>query len=411
MDTLHRAHRMADELVALRRRLHRDPEIGLDLPRTQATVLGALADLPLEIGRGHNSTSVTAVLRGRAQASSTPPAPVLLRADMDALPVTERTGLPYASARSGAMHACGHDLHTAMLVGAARLLAAARDDLAGDVVFMFQPGEEGWEGAQAMIDEGVLDAAGRRVDAAYALHVFSALGRGVHVRAGTMMAASATLRVVVRGRGGHASAPHRAADPIPATAEMIMALQTFVTRQVDALDPVVITVGVVRAGTRGNVIPETAEFEGTVRSFSAAAAETVRRGTPTLLAGIAAAHGVEVEVEVEPQRPATVNDDGEARMAAEVVAEVLGSERCRPLHRPFTGSEDFSRVLAEVPGAFIAVGATPEGVDPGSAPDNHSGNAVFDESVLPEGATVYAELARRRLRQGAPVCEDGAVVR
>ena len=282
MDTLIEARGLADRMVALRRRLHREPEIGLHLPDTQATVLDALADLPLEIERGHGSTSVTAVLRGRAGASLCDrPAPVLLRADMDALPVTEATAASFASTRPGAMHACGHDLHTAMLVGAAHLLASRTDDLEGDVVLMFQPGEEGWEGARTMIDEGVLDAAGPRVGAAYALHVFAALGPGFHTRPGTMMAASSGLHVVVRGRGGHASAPHRAADPVPATAEMITALQTFATRALDVQDPAVITVGTVRAGARANVIPQTAEFEGTIRTFSAATAERVRAGLTT----------------------------------------------------------------------------------------------------------------------------------
>jgi amidohydrolase len=415
MDMLVSAHELTDRLVALRRRLHRDPEIGLDLPGTQAAVLDALAGLPLEVTCGRRSSSVTAVLRGRdARSSGSSRGPsrrrtVLLRADMDALPVVETTGLPFASTRPGAMHACGHDLHTAMLVGAAHLLAARRDELDGDVVLMFQPGEEGYEGARTMIEEGVLDAAGSRVDAAYALHVFSALATGVHTRPGTITAASAALRVTVRGRGGHASAPHRAADPVPATAEMITALQTLVTRRIDVFDPAVITVGTLRAGTRGNVIPDTAEFEATVRSFSSATAESIRTCVTTLIGGIAAAHGLEADVRVEPQRPATVNDPAEAGFAAGIAADLLGPSRYAALEHPLAGSEDFSRVLAEVPGAFVALGATPAGTDPGTAPDNHSGAADFDESTVPEGAALYAELARRRVRTTAD--QHGAVIR
>jgi hippurate hydrolase len=192
-------------------------------------VLDFLAGLPLEISTGSALSSVTAVLRGGGGSGGPV---VLLRGDMDALPVTERTGLEYASQTEGAMHACGHDLHTAMLAGAARLLAARQHELPGTVVFMFQPGEEGLAGARYMIEEGVLDAAGKRPDAAYALHVFSAEPTGVvSTRPGPMMASSQVLEVTVHGQGGHASTPHRAADPIPAACEMVTALQTMVTRR------------------------------------------------------------------------------------------------------------------------------------------------------------------------------------
>ena len=193
---------LQDDMVALRRDLHRHPEIGLQLPRTQRAVMDAIAGLGLDVTTGKSLTSVTAVVRGRAGGPA-----VLLRADMDALPVTELTGLDYASEVDGAMHACGHDMHTAMLVGAAHVLAAQRDELAGDVVLMFQPGEEGWDGASYMLDEGVLDAAGRPVSAAFALHVMSAgLSEGMFAsRRGTVMAASDSLHVTVRGEGGHGS--------------------------------------------------------------------------------------------------------------------------------------------------------------------------------------------------------------
>lgn len=258
------ADTLAAELTRLRRELHADPEIGLDLPRTQQRVLRALDGLPLEISTGKATTSVTAVLRGAADGPA-----VLLRADMDALPVAETTGLDYASQMPEAMHACGHDLHTAMLVGAARLLSERRAELAGDVVLMFQPGEEGWDGAQQMIDEGVLDAAGKPLAAAYAMHVFSAgLPSGHFVtRPGPILAASDGLFVTVHGQGGHGSAPHRAKDPVAAISEMVTALQTMITRRFDVFDPVVLTVGTLRAGTRHNVIPETASFEATVRTF------------------------------------------------------------------------------------------------------------------------------------------------
>ena len=232
------AAKLAGEIAELRHAIHREPEIGLDLPKTQAKVLDALDGLPLEISTGRALSSVTAVLRGGAR-SRRPGPVVLLRGDMDALPVTEETGLPYASAVPGAMHACGHDLHTAMLAGAARLLSARQADLPGTVIFMFQPGEEGYAGARHMISEGVLDAAGQRPVAAYALHVTSnKLPCGMFsTRPGPMLAAADQITVTVHGRGGHASQPHRAADPIPAACEMVLALQTHGDQEVRRVRP------------------------------------------------------------------------------------------------------------------------------------------------------------------------------
>lgn len=285
-DRLHDdAQALAADLTALRHRLHRHPEIGLDLPVTQQTVLESIEGLGLEVTTGDSVSSVTAVLRGGRAGGPT----VLLRGDMDALPVQEQTGLDYTSEVDGAMHACGHDLHTAMLVGAARLLSQHRDELAGDVVFMFQPGEEGWDGAGRMLDEGVLDASGRRVDSAYGMHVKSGqVPRGMFTtRPGTLMAASDGLHVTVRGSGGHGSTPQLARDPVTAAAEMITGLQTLITRRFDVFDPVVITVGSLNAGTKRNIIPDEATFDATVRSFSASARDRVRELAPQLCRQIA----------------------------------------------------------------------------------------------------------------------------
>jgi amidohydrolase len=383
---------LRDDLVRLRRDLHREPELGLELPRTQEKVLAALDGLPLEIETGTALSSVTAVLRGSA------PGPVvLLRGDMDALPLTERSGLPYASATDGLMHACGHDLHTAMLVGAARLLSAA--DFAGSVIFMFQPGEEGFAGARLMIEEGVLDAAGERPVAAYALHVASGLmpsGRFLS-RRGTIMGGADQLKVTVRGAGGHGSQPHLAKDPIPAAAEMVTALQTFVTRAFDVFDPVVLTVGSFNAGTVSNIIPDEALLGVTIRSFSAEARARVNDGLRELVNGIAAAHGLTASVEHEVGYPATVNTAAEAEFAAGTVGDLYGPERFVWIPDPMTTAEDFSFVLEEVPGAFVFLGACPPDRDPRSAPFNHAANAVFDDAVLADGATLLAELALRRL--------------
>jgi amidohydrolase len=381
-----------DDLVRLRRALHREPEVGLDLPRTQEKVLAALDGLPLEVTTGVSLSSVTAVLRG-----SSPGPVVLLRADMDALPLTERPGAGYASATAGRMHACGHDLHTAMLVGAARLLSGA--DFAGSVVFMFQPGEEGDAGARRMIGEGVLDAAGERPVAAYGLHVVSALlPRGCFVtRRGPLLAAADELHVTVHGEGGHASQPHLARDPIPAACEMVTALQTLVTRSFDAFDPVVLTVGSFHAGTKANIIPDEARFELTIRSFSHEAHARVTERVREVVAGIAAAHGLTAGVHPAMDYPVTVNDGAEAELAAGTVHDMYGPERFAWAPNPMTAAEDFSYVLEEVPGAFVLLGACPPDRDPATAPFNHAPDAAFDDAVLADGAALLAELALRRL--------------
>jgi amidohydrolase len=387
---------IAGDMARLRRAIHAEPEIGLDLPLTQQKVLAALDGLPLEVTTGTALSSVTAVLRGTRDSGGPV---VLLRGDMDALPVTERTGLDFASRLDGAMHACGHDLHTAMLAGAARLLSARRDELAGSVVFMFQPGEEGYAGARYMIEEGVLDAAGERAAAAYALHVTSAqLPCGVFsTRPGSMMAAAEVLDVTVRGHGGHGSQPHHAADPIPVACEIVMALQAMVTRKFDIFDPVVITVGSFHAGTTDNVIPDSAHFLATVRSFSPASREQVRDAALRVVRDIASAHGLSATAEFTNSYPVTVNDQAEAQFAADVVAGVLGERRYVGQTNPQAGAEDFSYVLEQVPGAFVMLGACPPGADPATAPFNHSADAVFDDAVLSDGAALYAELALRRL--------------
>jgi amidohydrolase len=396
------ADALSGELTELRHQLHRTPEIGLQLPRTQQTLLGALDGLGLEISLGEGLSSITAVLRGGRSSGRA----VLLRGDMDALPVQERTGEAFSSEVDGVMHACGHDLHMAMLVGGARLLAAHRDELAGDVVLMFQPGEEGWNGAGAMIDEGVLTAAGPRVSAAYGMHVRSNKNpNGVFTTRGhTMMSASSRLNVTVRGRGGHGSSPHLGRDPISAAAEMITSLQTMVTRRFDIFDPVVVTVGMMKGGSARNIIPDTADFSATVRTFSRATGAAIGPAATAVCQGVALAHGLEVAVEYVEEYPATVNDPGEAQFLADVVADVFGKDSYLPMEFPEPGSEDFSRVLEEVPGSYVMLGACVT-EDYLSAPSNHSPLARFDDRVLSRGALLHAELAVRSLARLAGPAE------
>jgi hippurate hydrolase len=386
---------LLDVMLPVRRDLHSFPEVGLDLPRSQERILAALDGLGLETTLGTTSSSVTAVLRG------TKPGPtVLLRADFDALPVMEKTGLSFA-ATTGTMHACGHDLHAAMLVGAAHLLHDRRDALPGDVVLAFQPGEEGYDGAGHMLADGVLEASGSRASAAYALHVFaSVFPSGVLAsRSGPLMAAVDTLAVTVRGVGGHGSVPHRAKDPVLAAADMVTALQVAVTREFDVFDPVVVTTGELHGGTAHNVIPGEAHFASTVRSFTEAARTQLQEVLPRVCRGIALAHGVEVDVELRPLFPPTVNDADEAQWALAQGREMLGGERVLELPHPVTGSEDFSRILDAVPGAMLFLGATPPGSDPATAPYNHAPEADFDEAVLTSGAELLAALATERLRR------------
>jgi len=396
-DLLAEAESHAAELAELRHDLHRIPEIGLDLPRTQARLLAALESLGLEISTGRGLSSVVGVLRG-----ARPGPAVLLRGDMDALPVTEDSGEPFTSEHPGVMHACGHDLHVAGLVGAARLLAAHRDEIAGSVVLMFQPGEEGPHGARIMIEEGVLDAAGTRVVGAYGVHVASGMipTGVVTARAGTLMAANDSVLVTVRGRGGHGSMPHLAADPVPVAAEMVLALQTAVTRQFDAHDPVVVTVGRITAGTTDNVIPDTAELAATVRTFSPESHAAVPERITRVLEHVAAAHGLTAEVDYQRGYPVTVNDAAEVARVERVVGTVAGPGRYVTLPQPLSGAEDFSYVLQEVPGAYVFVGATPAGEDPATAPYNHASKARFDDSAVPLSAAVLAALALDRLAQG-----------
>lgn len=400
---------IADDLVALRRRLHEQPEIGLHLPQTQRAVLDALEGLDLEITLGQGLSSVVAVLRGHAEApggsgagSSRPV--VLLRGDMDALPVTEDLDLPYVSQQPGVMHACGHDLHVAGLVGAAQILHAMRDELAGDVVFMFQPAEEGPGGAAPMIEEGLLDAAGPRADAAYAIHVISAdYPHGVWwARPGPIMAAADELTITVRGHGGHGSAPHNALDPVPVACEIVLALQSMVTRRFSAFDPVVVTVGRISGGTKNNIIADTALVDTTIRTFSREHRDQAMRLIPQVAEGVAAAHGLTVEVERGFGYPVTANDPVEFDFVRDTIVELFGADRWVDMPHPEAGSEDFSYVLDEVPGAYVFIGAARPGVDPATADANHSPRADFDDAVVPDMAVLLAELALRRCRGGRP---------
>lgn len=395
------AEALLEGAVELRRRLHRHPELGLENPRTQAAVLESIDGLGLSVTTGDRATtSVIAVLDG-----DEPGPTVLLRGDMDALPMPEDTDLDFASEVDGAMHACGHDAHVAMLAGAARLLAGRRSRLAGRVVFMFQPGEEGYAGAKEMLDEGLLEVAaaggGAPVSLAFAIHQTPTIPSGVIACRGRSILASAdSLFITVRGRGGHASMPHQALDPIPVACEIVLALQSMVTRRVDVFDPAVVTVAKIRAGTTGNVIPESARLEGTIRTVSAKTRDAVLSDIERLASGIASAHGAEADVRLDRGYPVTVNDVDGAAFSLASAAAVLGEAAAVEMPSPVMGAEDFSYVLEQVPGAMAFLGTRPPGVSGPVAP-NHSNRMVIDESAMAAGIATYSAVALRWLAAGA----------
>ena len=385
-----------DQAIALRRRLHEHPELGNHLPDTQAQVLEAIDGLDLTVTLSTTTSGVVAVLDG-----DEPGPTVLLRGDMDALPMPEDTGLDFASRIDGAMHACGHDSHVAMLAGTAKLLAARRGSLTGRVAFMFQPGEEGHDGAKHMLEDGLLAtvAAGAEpVSLAFAIHQSPTIPSGVIATKGSSLMASAdSFTITVRGRGGHASMPHHASDPIPIACEMVGAFQTLVTRRVDVFDPAVVTVARIRAGTTSNVIPETAELLGTVRTVSEKARDAVLADIEQVARGIASAHGATAEIVVERGYPVTVNDTDAAVFALATAATLLGKRNAVEMPNPVMGAEDWSYVLQQVPGAMAFLGTRPAGVAPHETAPNHSNRMILDEEAMVAGIATYAGVALRWL--------------
>ena len=385
------AHTVQPRTVALRRALHRRPELGLELPATRDAVLGALADLPLQVHLGQSVTSVVAVLDG-----DRPGPTVLLRGDMDALPLHEDTDLEFASEIPGAMHACGHDTHVAMLASAARVLADHRDEIAGRVLLMFQPGEEGFFGARVMLDEGLLDDLPPESTRGFAIHISSEYRSGeIHLRPGALCASADDVSITVRGKGGHAAAPHHARDPIPVAAEMITALQVAMTRSNDMFDPAVLTIGHLSAGTTTNIIPETALLEGTFRCMS----DERRSAMPHLIRrvarGVASAHEVEAEVRFKPLYPTTINDAGVVGRVRDIAEGILGETEVHEMPAPQMGAEDWSYVLQRIQGAMVFLGGRPAGAEADGYPHNHSNVVVFDEDAMAVGMALYTAVAQR----------------
>lgn len=382
------------EIVKLRRAIHADPEIGNFCPRTTAKLKAALDGLPLEIHESTSTTGFIAILRGGSGNGRT----VLLRGDMDALPMPEETGLDFASQVPNAMHACGHDTHCSMLVGAARALSARKDTLPGNVVFMFQPGEEGHHGARFMIEDGLLDI--QRPDSAFALHIYpNAAAGAVQTRPGALLASTDQLNISVRGKGGHAAMPHDALDPIPVAAEIVTALSTFVARRIPATDPAVLSITQIEGGSAYNIVPDEVRMKGTLRTLSPRTREKARAGMTRIIEGIAAAHGLTAELRIDDGYPVTVNDPRAVAILKEI-SEAIEPGKWQPMPAPIMGGEDFSYVLREVPGAMTFLGVAPEGSDPATNPPLHNTKMTVEESVMAKGVALHCAYAERFLDRG-----------
>ena len=372
------------QLVRWRRDLHQHPELGFEEHWTSDYVARALEGLDLEVHRGVGRTGIAAILRA-PQADGA----LLLRADMDGLPVQEVEGRDYGSQVEGRMHACGHDGHMAMLLGATRLLATRRDELKHDVLFCFQPAEEGRGGAREMIRDGVLDLADVR--AVYGLHLWSGHPVGsLHLRPGPTMAAQDEIEAIFRGFGGHAAAPHVARDPIVAASHAISALQTIVARNVDPLEAAVITIGAIHGGSATNIIPDDCRILGTLRCFNEEVRTLMRRRIPEVLEHTARACGCEAEVEIRHGYPATINDATAVELVRRAARPIFGADQ---VHEPppMAASEDFSYFLNERPGAFAFVGAG--NAQRGITAPHHSPQFDIDEASLPHGAQLLAAIA------------------
>ncbi|MGA1767275.1 MAG: M20 metallopeptidase family protein, partial [Aquiluna sp.] len=366
----------AQTLIGIRRELHQIPEFALDLPKTQARILESIEGLG-EITLGKDLTSIALVIRG-----GKPGPTVLLRADMDALKVEEETGLEYAST-NGFMHACGHDLHMAGAIGAAHLLATHKDELNGDVLIWFQPGEEGHHGADVMIEEGMLELTGSRPVAAYGLHVFTSLPLGaIACKPGPLMASAGDLHVSFHGSGGHGSMPWLSKDPVTPMVEAITALQNLINKSFDQFDPVILNVGWIRAGDDAttNVIADSASFGATVRTFSEVNTKKLHELAPKLIHSIAEGFGLRAEVEFGRATKVLMNDPASVERVEKVAKSLVGEAGYVPMQNPIAGGEDFASIVAEVPGAFVFVGACPPEIDYQTAPTNHSAKATFDDS-------------------------------
>ncbi len=389
-ELLDSAKQIQPRLVDLRRRIHAEPELGLDNPATRSKILEELDGLGLEIQLHKNSSGIVATLRGKK-----PGRRVLLRGDTDALPMPELTDLPFSSKFPDRMHACGHDAHTSMLAGAARILSEHRDKIAGEVVFMFQPGEEAYGGAAAMIEEGLPE-----VDGAFAIHIAPQIPVGrVGTKPGSFMASYDDFEIQVVGRGGHASMPHDCIDPVPVACEIVLALQSFITREIPATDPGVLTVTQIHAGTTNNVIGDSVTITGTMRALSDRTRGVMLEGLPRIAEGIASTHRAKAMIDITSGYPVVVNDAKFEAFARDVIADLLGPDAVLNLPDPIMGAEDFSYVLQQTSGVMVMLGVRPP--DSKRPAPCHSSRMMLDEEAMSLGAALHASIATQFLAKSS----------
>jgi amidohydrolase len=380
------------DVIELRRDIHRHPELGFEEIRTAGVVADRLRRLGYEVRTKVGETGVVGILR-----SKRPGRTILLRADMDALPIREETGLPFASADVGKMHACGHDGHVAILLGAAQIIMERQDELAGTIVVCFQPAEEGKGGAKAMIRDGVLEDP--HVDRVYGLHLLSQAPSGViRVRPGPVMASSDSIEIIVRGKGGHGAAPHETNDPILTAAHFITAVQSVVSRKIEPIEPAVVTIGAIHGGTIHNVIPDEVRMLGTVRAFAADVRSQMQPRIEAVLRGACESHGATYEFDYDWRYPVTANDPDEAAYVRALATRVVGEERSQDM-KPTMGAEDFSFMLEQRPGCFFFLGTQSD--ESTSAP-HHNARFSIDEGALETGVKMMVALA---LDAPAPAAE------
>lgn len=382
MPVVNRIADFADDMAAWRQHLHRHPELGFDCPKTAAFIAERLREFGVdEIHEGIAQTGIVAIINGQGAGQT-----IGLRADFDALPMTEMTGLDYASETPGKMHACGHDGHTAMLLGAAKYLCETRN-FSGRVALIFQPAEEDGGGGEVMVQEGIMD----RFDVAQVYGIHNAPGEAFgsfSTRAGPLLAAADTLHIRITGKGGHAAHPDETRDPVMAACGMAQAIQTIVSRNLDPLKQLVISVTQIHTGTTDNVIPTEAYLNGTIRTFDKEVREMARTRLAEIVAGQAASYGVEAELEYEEGYPSTVNDADKMAFAAEVAQEIAGADAINREATPIMGAEDFSYMLEARPGAFLMLGQ-------GEGPSVHHPEYNFNDEVAPVGASFFVRLVER----------------
>ena len=392
---LHALNERAGEFISLRRDIHRHPELAFEEHRTAALVADKLEGWGYEVERGVGGTGVVGrLVRGNG------PRRLGIRADMDALPIREASGREWASERAGVMHACGHDGHTAMLLAAARHLAD-QGEFSGTLHLVFQPAEEGGAGAARMIEDGLFDR--YPCDAIFAMHNMPGIAQGhMAMREGAMMASSDYASIVLKGVGGHGAMPHKATDPLVAAAGIVMALQTIVSRNIDPLQPAVVTVGALNAGQANNVIPATARLELSVRSLDRQVRAVLEERIRDLVGFQARSFGVQAEIEWRRGYSVLVNTTAETEFARQVALELLGPDRVDPQSEPLTGSEDFAFMLERVPGSYVLIGNGDESSGSASACMVHNPGYDFNDGNIAVGAAFWVLLAQRFLADAKP---------